>query len=47
MNSQDLKILKAINNLSTTTFVSATEVSDKWAEMSWKIVLWFWKNRDR
>ena len=29
MNNQDLKILKAINTLSPTTFVGAIEVSDK------------------
>jgi len=29
MNKLDLKVLKAINTLSSTTFVSATEVSDK------------------
>jgi RIO-like serine/threonine protein kinase len=29
MNNQDLRILDAINTLSPTTFVSATEVSDK------------------
>ena len=29
MNNQDLRILEAINTLSPTTFVSATEVSDK------------------
>ena len=29
MNNQDLKILKAINTLSPTTFVGAIEVSDR------------------
>ena len=38
MNSQDSKILKAMNNLSTMTLVSDTEVSDKWIEMNWEIV---------